>query len=53
MKTKKETPKVDSDKYKVNPALDSMKFEFTPETQIFRLKVEKFIKSHIKMTPSI
>ena len=48
MKTKKELPKVNPNSYKVNPSLDRENFEFTPETQAFREKIEKFIKIHIK-----
>ncbi len=51
MKTKRELPKVNPNTYKVNPALNGAKFEFTPETQAFREKIEKFIKIHIG-TPS-
>lgn len=52
-KMKKVLPKVNPNTYKVNPALDREKFEFTPETQAFREKIEKFIKIHIKTPASI
>jgi len=53
MKTKREIPKVNPNTYKVNPALDDKKFEFTPETQAFRSKIERFVKTHIKSPVSI
>ena len=40
----KRFPKVNPNTYRVNPTLDGEKFEFTPETQEFREKIEKFIK---------
>lgn len=48
MKTKRELPKVSPHTYKLNPSLDKDKFEFTPETQAFREKIEKFVKIHAK-----
>ena len=49
MKTKRELPKVNPNTYKINSALDRKQFEFTPETQAFREKIEKFIKIHLKI----
>ncbi len=53
MKAKREIPKVNPNTYKVNPALDSKTFEFTPETQAFRSKIERFVKTHVKPSVSI